>query len=204
MANAFLVVANRKSVPAPVKPLLLHYSSGRKDVFAKVVEFEQRGSKVFVKNRRLYPDLAERDWLAVRDYEEPFYQGRHWQFELAEALKRPGWTFAVIQRWAARWFQALIQHAGLASRLDSLTAASLVPGSLFDAIPRNMCLQPNGEAVFLIRSGGARKIFRLVISCFAVFLSRCLRFVMCLSRGPVRRPIFFLSTLISAALLAYQ
>nr|WP_313404732.1 glycoside hydrolase family 99-like domain-containing protein [Pseudomonas sp.] len=148
LANAFLVVANRKSVPAPVKPLLLHYSSGRKDVFAKVVEFEQRGNKVFVKNRRLYPDLAERDWLAVRDYEEPFYQGRHWQFELAEALKRPGWTFAVIQRWAARWFQALIQHAGLASRLDSLTAASLVPGSLFDAIPRNMCVQPNGEAVF--------------------------------------------------------
>jgi glycosyltransferase involved in cell wall biosynthesis/SAM-dependent methyltransferase len=151
LANSFLVLASdQPRADADEDVLAYHYASNRREGFAKQVTFVKRADgAVKVRHTPLFgPQEKQSDaGLAITFEEAEFISGRHWQKELVHIVNRPGWSLADLQAWAQVWFAAFLQHTGVDSNA-ALDKDMPVAGDHFDAVPRNLIVQPDGAAVF--------------------------------------------------------
>ncbi|HWJ99869.1 MAG TPA: class I SAM-dependent methyltransferase [Xanthobacteraceae bacterium] len=150
LANSFLIVGSDEEIPRPESIVLgHHFSSQRRPEFAKETLFERLpDGRVNILRRRLYPQaIAQCDTdLSMKLADEIFIAGDHWQQRAFRILNTAGWTIDDMAKWVAVWFDALLSHAGLS--YESVSAGAKVPGSLFDAIPRNLIIDTKGVGHF--------------------------------------------------------
>jgi GT2 family glycosyltransferase/glycosyltransferase involved in cell wall biosynthesis/SAM-dependent methyltransferase len=153
LANSFLILASDRSLSQlPTDELGYHYALERRPEFAKRVVFLRKpDEKIWVRQVPLFPEATSHEKLPLTIHfeDEAFVRGEHWQHRLIRILNTPNWVVADLETWASTWFKALIEKAGLVHTSGSLSAFHALPGSLFDAIPRNMILRADDHPYFI-------------------------------------------------------
>ncbi|MCG7285410.1 glycosyltransferase [Cellulomonas sp. ACRRI] len=142
LANSFLVRAARR--PRAGEPTLAWYfgNGARRPEFSKSTTFEALDDGIVVRRSRAVPDLADSVGpISIRLDDEPYRPGAPWTAALHEIVGLPGWTVDDLAGWFAVWFDALRARAGLAG--DERDPGADVPGSLLDALPRNLLDHPD-------------------------------------------------------------
>ena len=154
LANSFLVFAGMHGVSAnnERKDVAYHFAVERRPEFAKSVVFSvDANSRLTTRQEPIFPGSREESRLPIRirhDIKAPFIEGRLWSQELKKILTNDGWTQSEFAAWARCWFAALLEHAELQNAETQLANTHLVPGSLLDAVPRNLIVTPTGKSVF--------------------------------------------------------
>lgn len=154
LANSFLVFAGMREFAAvqEQKDVAYHFAVERKPEYAKAVVFSVDAREgLTVRQKRLFPEFKADATAPIQirnDIREPFIEGRLWSQELKNLLTTEGWTQREFNAWARRWFAALLEYADLLGVGEPLASNQLVPGSLLDAVPRNLIVAPSDKAVF--------------------------------------------------------
>ena len=155
LANSFLVFAGRGTQALPKnkrKEVAYHFSADRKPEFAKSTVFSvDADERITTCQIPVFPKLNGESTAPIqihRDTRQPFIEGKLWLQELKAILTHDGWTQSEFNDWVKRWFAALLEQANLQGQEAQLTNNYLLPGSLIDAIPRNLIVTPDGKSVF--------------------------------------------------------
>lgn len=152
LANSFAILASdRASANLSETVLAYHYASARKNAYAKQVRFVRNAAgNVSVQHKPLFSEAQEglAGDFRIEFQEGPFISGQHWQKELVRIVSRPGWRIDELTHWAEVWFSAFRKHAGL-SLAGPIDKATPIPGDMFDAVPRNLIVQSDGQGVFI-------------------------------------------------------
>ena len=124
LANSFLVTASH-TAQAPEETLAWYYGGATRLA-------EVRKTVVFTPG----PDgpqavTSTADGTTTTDV---FSQGRLWSQELAAITSRPGWTTDQFAEWLEMWRTCVAQLSGA----GRLTAGTVLPGEMLDAISRNL------------------------------------------------------------------
>ena len=72
--------------------------------------------------------------------------GELWHARLVALLNRPGWTAHDIAGWISTWVDCIVHEAAL--ERAALGKSTLLPGRLFDAVPKNLIIDPQGHHAF--------------------------------------------------------
>lgn len=134
LANSFVVAASQTEQP-PQQTLAWYFGSANRLV-------EARKTLVFTSG----PD-GPRVTTSTADgtsSTEAFARGRLWSQELAALTSQPGWSLDHFTGWLDVWRTCVAELAGL----DRLTADSILPGEMLDAIPRNLVVG-DGRITFI-------------------------------------------------------
>jgi len=155
LANSFLVIAGMHENAITLDGVgdAYHFAVERKPEYAKAVVFKASpDEKIMVQHELLYPESRVSDSVPIEmtlDQGEEFVEGQLWSQKLKSILKTEGWRLSELVEWARHWYIEFLNEAELNENLEKLTASISVPGSLIDAIPRNLIFRPNGGAVFI-------------------------------------------------------
>ena len=149
LANSFLVVGSRNPLPKH-NTLAEYYGHERLPAFNKLIRFEWADPQVIVRREPMSPAAPASSLpVSIHLEDETMFSGENWHATLVRLLNRDGWSADEWTNWARRWFDAVLENAGLPLAPVPPPAQEL-PGRLLDAIPRNM----------LVREGGGRRVFR--------------------------------------------
>ena len=146
LANSFLVRASAEALTEASTPLAWYFgSSERRPEFAKITTFEPAAEGLVVRRRRA-TSIAPTSigGFEQRLSDETYHRGAPWTEALAEIVARDGWNASALGDWLATWFT----HVRAAADGDTAGVETLVPGTLLDAMPRNLVVGDNG-AVFV-------------------------------------------------------
>ncbi|MFP3543369.1 class I SAM-dependent methyltransferase [Rhizobium sp. SIMBA_035] len=138
LANSFLLVSSDQAIPAH-DVMATHFTGGREAHYQKLVRFVRKGNELVVEREALKPseDDAGRP-LKINLENESFENGLLWRDIGKRCLLQDGWSAAHLANWIGVWREALAQHlAGMGHPAPS-ALTDLIPGSLLDAIPRNL------------------------------------------------------------------
>lgn len=154
LANSFLAIA-RKSAGSPtfsdIAPGVLgaQYSSDRAPAFTKQSRFVEENGTIRVQRERLCPDALPQSSLVSQSLtDEAYITGIHWVDRLESILTKPGWNVRQIASWLDTWKQAFAALLPASPAPASLQMDTEVPGSVVDAIPRNLIVGPDGRYTF--------------------------------------------------------
>ena len=147
LANSFLVVGSRNPLPKH-NTLAEYYGHERLPAYNKLIRFEWADPKVIVR-REPMSAAAPASSLPVSIHleDETMFAGENWHATLVRLLNRDGWSADEWTNWARRWFDAVLENAGLPLAPVPPPAQEL-PGRLLDAIPRNMLVREGGVVEF--------------------------------------------------------
>lgn len=147
LANSFVVVAKtRPGERAHSGDLAIYYASGRRAPYAKQIQFVLDDGGVTLYQSRLYPgESATMDSGLHFELPErlPFLDGVTWHDALVDILTTPGWTLDSVVDWFQTWLNVISALAGM-----TVGSGGPIAGRYFDAIPRNLMITPDGEALF--------------------------------------------------------
>lgn len=123
MSNSFVVMASAAPVAEPTELAWYYGTASRREEIDKRLVFSagEHGPRV----RRIAPDGTATD--------VEHQPGRLWWDELVRITGRRGWDLAEAGAWFDRWWTSL----GTAAATE-LTASTVLPAHLLDAIPRNL------------------------------------------------------------------
>lgn len=142
LANSFLVVASPEPIPDATDLAWVFSSTEQSSSFAKVATFSDGGEDVSVSRRPLVLDQPRRVGAFERTFPgEPYYRSDNWASEAQSIVGTDGWRLGELEAWFKTWFDAVVAEAGLP---PDAAAESVIPGDLFDAIPRNMVMAGDG------------------------------------------------------------
>ena len=152
LANSFLVVAASGGPVPELCALAWHYSTGRRRTFCKATRFFHTTDGIQVETRRLgdASDGAEGP-LRFRPTERSRYVlGEPLANRATRILTRPQWRVEELVAFFAEYrgyVTALIDQAGASAS----TRPGHVPGEWIDALPHNIVVRPDGNAVLIDR-----------------------------------------------------
>lgn len=149
LANSFLVRARRNGAEPRPHPLAWYFGAGsRRPEFRKVTVFERATDGIVVRRQRCHPDLPDTVGpVALRLEDEDYTLGQPWSEELRRIVARSGWSTDEVSAWFAVWFAALTEHLGLGA--GEAGPHAVVPGSLLDALPRNLVVTAADRRSFI-------------------------------------------------------
>jgi hypothetical protein len=75
--------------------------------------------------------------------------GKLWRDELPYVMARDGWGITDVNRWADVWWTAFVREVHKHRPGINVEARTQVPGSLFDALPRNLIVDTDGQTHFI-------------------------------------------------------
>lgn len=152
LSNSFIVMASPRPIEA-AQAFGFHYGSSRDAAFRKLVEFGQDEDGFYVERRRTVPDAQPKipgdGEIGLRLGREPMIDGKVWRDELQYILNRDGWQVSHVADWMRVWWDALANEARKSQPIERLELATIVPGELLDATPRNMLIDKNGHIRFI-------------------------------------------------------
>lgn len=168
LSNSFLILAQADGTSprfSQMSPdvLAYHYAAGRSPHYATATTIRRRADAIRVDRRQLLESLPLKTsaLLSHALQDEDYVLGRHWADELDLILSRHGWGVEAISGWLRSWLIALQQHASI-SFPDNIPALHQeLPGSLIDAIPRNLIRTADGGWVFFDQEWTLRHPIRL-------------------------------------------
>lgn len=155
LANSFLIIAGLDHISNALKGVYdaYHFAVERKTKYAKQVGFEVlEDGNINVHREQIYPhyNRCENEILKINIVEkEAYIEGEIWSDKISSILASPGWKFAELINWVRRWYLEFLKLANLEEIENKLEPSKKISGKLIDAIPRNLIIRPNGEAVFI-------------------------------------------------------
>jgi GT2 family glycosyltransferase/Flp pilus assembly protein TadD/SAM-dependent methyltransferase len=161
LANSFLVVAGMHGNDSMFDGVgdAYHFAVERKPEYAKAVVFKiSQNDKITMHRELLYPEAIASDSAQIRmtlEQSEEFVEGRLWSQKLRSILSTDGWLLSDLIGWARRWYLEFLKESQLSLNKEELSVSTLVAGNLIDAIPRNLIVQANDEAVFMDKEWSA-------------------------------------------------
>jgi len=150
LANSFVLAASAEEIPK-ARAFGFHYGGKRDPAYKKTVEFGRDDDGYYVTRFRTAPDLAvdENAELFLSLGREPMREGDLWRDELFRIVARDNWNIGEIGHWGKIWWQALVREIGNRGGNIPIAATDLIPGIFFDALPRNLVVDTEGEAAFI-------------------------------------------------------
>lgn len=155
LSNSFLVLAQATSGSpcfAQFSPGVLahHYAAERSPRYATSTTIQEKSGSIEVCRRPLLEDAPAKHstLLSHASRTEPYVLGRHWVDELDLVLSRHGWTADDVAGWLRSWLEALQRHSTGPGMADRISLHDELPGSLIDAVPRNLIRAADGRWIF--------------------------------------------------------
>ncbi len=155
LSNSFLVLAQATPESpgfARFAPGILahHYAVERSPRYATATTIQQHSGSIEVCRRPLIENApaASSSLIAHASRTEPYVLGRHWGDELDLILSRHGWKADDVAGWLRAWLDALREKNTVLGSIDRISLRTELPGSLIDAIPRNLIRTADGEWAF--------------------------------------------------------
>jgi GT2 family glycosyltransferase/Flp pilus assembly protein TadD/SAM-dependent methyltransferase len=161
LANSFLVVAGEHENDRMFIGTgdAYHFAVERKPEYAKAVVFKtSQNDRITMHRELLYPEIKASDSAQIKmtvEQSEEFVEGQLWSQKMRSILSTDGWLLSDLTDWARRWYHELLIESQLNLLREELSVSTLVAGNLIDAIPRNLIVQANGEAVFMDKEWSA-------------------------------------------------
>jgi len=139
LANSFLLVSSDQPLPED-EVMATHFTGGRDARFQKLVRFVRRGEQLIVEREAIQAESHGLDLspLKINLEDEIFETGLLWRDIGQRCLLQDGWSIGHLANWAHVWKQALDQHLGGMGLPAPVHLHDRIPGSLLDAIPRNL------------------------------------------------------------------
>ncbi|MDX7952944.1 rhamnan synthesis F family protein [Lichenihabitans sp. Uapishka_5] len=135
LANSFLVVASREAIPES-NTVAYYLALDRPAPHGKAVHFVQSGDGIVAETLTASGAVVSTD---------AYRMGVLWHDRLADLVLHPAWTLQDLAGWTAPWWEAveaMLRSSGAAS--EGLAAATILPSSFIDAIPRNLIVGDEG------------------------------------------------------------
>lgn len=151
LSNSFLVVAGNASEQV-LDPIILawHFTTERLKEFCKETLFlKAKEGKIEVRYRLLAPESNTNRNTALKfdipEVEEYIF-GTPLSQELISIVSRDGWCIEEVAAFMTRYLNIVVSFAGMQGYSQNiLSPATLLPGYLFDAIPQNIVITPEGS-----------------------------------------------------------
>ncbi|MEP6020163.1 MAG: rRNA adenine N-6-methyltransferase family protein [Paracoccaceae bacterium] len=151
LANSFLITASssQSAISSPTTANVVYYGNcDRKKPYLKEVRIQEDSGVLDVERRAICKNVASDNEEITQVLEnEPFVEGTLWASELQKLLIRTKWTLDDLTDWARVWLEALKEEADLEADMN-LSPLTKLNGSLLDAIPKNLVINPKGERRF--------------------------------------------------------
>lgn len=152
LSNSFLFVAHNryKNIEAP-QELAWHYSTNRKPEFCKEVRFSKDADgRIRVHYRKLNEAArpsSDSPLISLIPSEDDYQSGKLLSDKLLRILCRDGWRMEEVGEYIREFLNIL----PLADReVVRITRPDQdLPGELFDALPHNIVISPNGSATLI-------------------------------------------------------
>ncbi len=155
LSNSFLILARATDTSptfSQICPNVLahHYAAGRSPQYTTATTIHREAGSIKVDRRPLLEACASKPsaLLSHKLKAEQYVLGRHWADELDLILSRHGWGIDDIASWLRSWLSALQEHSSAFRADDNLALHQELPGSLIDAVPRNLIRSTDGHWVF--------------------------------------------------------
>jgi SAM-dependent methyltransferase len=152
LSNSFLLIASAEEISKP-QAIGFHYGGYRDPAFRKLVEFGKDDDGYYVERRRMAPDAVSTmdpgKTLSLSLGREEMRSGKLWRDELPYVMARDGWGITDVNRWADVWWTAFVREVHKHRPGINVEARTQVPGSLFDALPRNLIVDTDGQTHFI-------------------------------------------------------
>lgn len=154
MANSFLVIAGKSQASVTLDQLAPGvlaelYSTQRHPAYKKLSRFTLTEKGIRVSRERLIPAATlESRLLLNHATEETYLKGQHWSERLEQIVVMPGWSLQDVSDWFGVWLSALAKAMPGLPKTEALQIDTPVPAELFDAMPDNLIVDPDGQARF--------------------------------------------------------
>ena len=155
LANSFLVMAKKIEIEEVFDDrVCCYYSTDRRKEFAKEVVFRKEigTGRVRIEKRLLFPQekIEPNIPLSMQLENEETVVGQNWQWSLIKILNKPNWSITDITEWARVWLSALSEYISTRFSLNTnFSVQKPLLGDLFDAVPRNLVVLPDGQTRFI-------------------------------------------------------
>ncbi len=139
LANSFLLVSSDQPLAAD-DVMATHFTGGRDAQYQKLVRFVRKGEQLVVEREAIQADNNGMNLspLKINLEDEVFETGLVWRDIGKRCLLQDGWSVEHLANWTSVWKQALDQHLAGMGIPAPMQLQDRVPGSLLDAIPRNL------------------------------------------------------------------
>ncbi len=178
LANSFLIVASDNPAIVSESGVLGHYfSTDRAPPYCKETKFiGYNDHPIQVKRYAITASdciaRANNEFSYTLSADSPYDQGRTLYREFIEIITQPNWRIDTVEDYFSRYLNLvsnIVQSEGYA--FDTSSPTSMLPGDFLDAIPANIVVTEQGQAIFIDREWCALAgvpinylLFRAIIS----------------------------------------
>ncbi len=178
LTNSFLIVASNDPPVATESRVLGHYySTDRSPPFCKETLFVHHDeNQIRVKRHAIAANgctsFSGDEFSFTLSAESPYIRGRTLYREFLDIITQPGWRIDTVRSFFSHYLNVIsdIAHAE-GHAFDVSSPASILPGDFLDAIPTNIVMTEQGQAIFVDREWSALAgvpadylLFRAIIS----------------------------------------
>lgn len=153
LANSFIVMASKSEMDVrrtEEKVFAVHFGSGnRKNVYLKKVTFKATETGMRVTRDHLTDARStDQDAFQLVLEDEDFLDGKLWTDALQKLVLNEDWEVDDIRSWVSTWIEALLSEPEF--EVERITDKHHpVPSRLFDALPKNLVILPDGTTKFI-------------------------------------------------------
>ena len=153
LANSFLIIASPQFQSLVEEDVLAyHYSADRKPEFCKETLFKcDEMTEVFIKYNRLVNNNNDQcnDSLIkfVCPSSDSYSKGKPLSLEFIQIVTSDGWSINEVAKFIEHYLKILEnigRNQGI--QIDFSSPYSIIPGTLFDAVPHNIIMKSDGDA----------------------------------------------------------